>query len=74
MEHYRLERVAERVLAAIHQPGGGGVGNAAIVDLGGSTLVFDTGMTPQAGAELRRQAERIAPVRRNLAALAATAA
>jgi glyoxylase-like metal-dependent hydrolase (beta-lactamase superfamily II) len=62
VEHYRVEPVADGVLAAIALPGGGGVGNAAIVDLGGTTLVFDTGMTPQAGAELRRAAERIAPV------------
>jgi cyclase len=62
VEHYRLDPVAEGVVAAIALPGGGGVGNAAIVDLGGSTLVFDTGMTPQAGAELRGAAERIAPI------------
>jgi glyoxylase-like metal-dependent hydrolase (beta-lactamase superfamily II) len=62
VEHYRLEPVADGVLAAIVVPGGGGVGNAAIVELGGSTLVFDTGLTPQAGRELREAAERIGPV------------
>jgi len=60
--HYSFEPVADGVLAAIHRPGGGGVGNAAIVDLGRTTLVFDTGMTPQAGAELRAAAEELAPV------------
>jgi len=60
--HYRLLEVADGVHAAIDVPGGGAAGNAAIVDLGGSTLVFDTGMTPQAGAELRRAAEEVAPV------------
>jgi cyclase len=62
MEHYRLEPAGDGVLAAIALPGGGGVGNAAIVDLGGSTLVFDSGMTPQSGRELREAAEQIAPV------------
>ena len=62
MEHYRLEHVADGVVAALHRPGGGGVGNAAIVRTGDSTIVFDTGMTPQAGAELRRTAVEIAPV------------
>jgi glyoxylase-like metal-dependent hydrolase (beta-lactamase superfamily II) len=51
------------VEGAIATPDGGGRGNAAIVRIDGGTLVFDTGMTPQAGAELRRAAERLAPVR-----------
>ncbi len=50
------------MLAAIATPGGGGRGNAAIVQLDGGTLVFDTGMTPQAGEELRMAAEQFAPV------------
>ena len=62
VEHYRLEPVADGVLAAIALSGGGGVGQRRVVDLGGATLVFDTGMTPQAGAELRAAAEQIAPV------------
>ena len=63
MSHYRLEEVADGVLAAIATPDGGGRGNAAIVRLDGCTLVFDTGMTPQAGEELRLAAERVGPVR-----------
>ena len=51
------------MLAAIAAPDGGGRGNAAIVRLDGGTLVFDTGMTPQAGEELRVAAERVGPVR-----------
>jgi cyclase len=62
VEHYRLEVIADGVLAAIARPDGGGRGNAAIVLLDGRTLVFDTGMTPQAGAELREAAERLGPV------------
>lgn len=63
MEHYRLEEIADDVVAAIATPRGGGRGNAAIVRLDGQTLVFDTGMTPQAGAELREAAERLGRVR-----------
>lgn len=62
MEHYRLEEIADGVLAAIAKPGGGGRANAAIVRLDGRTLVFDTGMTPQAGTELRAAAERLGQV------------
>lgn len=62
MEHYRLEEIADGVLAAIAMPEGGGRGNAAIARLDGHTLVFDTGMTPQAGEELREAAERLGPV------------
>lgn len=63
MEHYLLDGVADGVFAAIATSGGGGRGNAAIVQLDGGTLVFDTGMTPQAGNELRSLAERSGPVR-----------
>lgn len=63
MEHYRIEEIADGVLAAIARPDGGGRGNAAIVRVEGpTTLVFDTGMTPQAGHELREAAERLGPV------------
>jgi glyoxylase-like metal-dependent hydrolase (beta-lactamase superfamily II) len=62
VEHYRIEEVADGVLAAIARPAGGGRGNAAIVWLDGRTLVFDTGMTPQAGVELREAAEQLGPV------------
>lgn len=62
MEHYRLEEIADGVFAAIATPDGGGRANAAIVRLDGQTLVFDTGMTPEAGRELRDTAERLGPV------------
>jgi cyclase len=63
MAHYRLEEIADGVVAAIAVPNGGGRGNAAIVRLDRQTLVFDTGMTPPAGEELREAAERVGPVR-----------
>lgn len=63
MEHYRLEEIADGVVAAIATPDGGGRANAAIVRLDDRTLVFDTGMTPEAGRELRDAAERLGAVR-----------
>lgn len=50
--HFVLEGLADGVWAALHRSGGWAVGNAGIVDLGDATLVFDAGMTPEAGAEL----------------------
>jgi glyoxylase-like metal-dependent hydrolase (beta-lactamase superfamily II) len=58
-KHYRIEPVGPGLYAAIHRPGGWGIGNAGIVDLGDATLVFDTGMTAAAGLELRQAAERL---------------
>ena len=62
MDHYRLEEIADDVVAAIARADRGGRANAGIVRLGDRTLVFDTGMTPQAGAELREAAERLGPI------------
>jgi glyoxylase-like metal-dependent hydrolase (beta-lactamase superfamily II) len=53
---YRFEALADGVWAAIVNEGSGAIGNAGIVDLGDRTLVFDTGVSPAAGAELRGQA------------------
>jgi cyclase len=50
--HFDLRRLADGVWAAIHRVGGGAVGNAGIVDLGGATLLFDVGLTPEVGADL----------------------
>ncbi|WIG61638.1 MAG: hypothetical protein OJF49_004386 [Ktedonobacterales bacterium] len=59
LRHFRLERVAEGVYAAIAIEGAGAMGNAAIVDLGDSTLVLDTMLTPQAADDLRAAAEQL---------------
>ena len=56
MTHAEHTPVAEGVTAAVAIPDRGAVGNAAIVDLGDSTLVVDTHVTPAAGRELREQA------------------
>jgi glyoxylase-like metal-dependent hydrolase (beta-lactamase superfamily II) len=61
--HIAVEPVVDGVWAALVAPGGGAHGNAALVDLGGSALVFDTHMTVAAARELREAAEeQIGPV------------
>lgn len=56
--HFTLQNVADGVFAAVATDAGYGLCNAGIVDLGDATLVFDSMLTPQAGADLRRAAER----------------
>jgi cyclase len=57
--HFRLERLAAGVHAAIATPTGYGLCNSGIVDLGGASVVFDAMLTPMAGVALARAAERI---------------
>ena len=62
VDHFQLEQVADDAWAAIATPDGGAVANAGIVRSSGATIVFDTTMLLEAALELRRAAERIAPV------------
>jgi cyclase len=55
-KHFRLNHVAEGVFAAISVPGTGSLGNAAIIDLGDTTLVVDTFTTIQAAEDLKEAA------------------
>jgi glyoxylase-like metal-dependent hydrolase (beta-lactamase superfamily II) len=55
-KHFELHEIAPGVWASIHKPGGWAIGNAGIMDLGDLTLVFDSHMTPAAGADLRAAA------------------
>ncbi len=57
--HFRLERLAEGITAAIATDDGFGLCNSGIIDLGDSTVVFDSMLTPQAADDLRRVAERL---------------
>ncbi|NNC91768.1 MAG: MBL fold metallo-hydrolase [Acidimicrobiia bacterium] len=57
--HFRVEEVAPGAWAALAGDTGACVSNAGIVDLGDQTLVFDTFMTPAAGADLRAAAIRL---------------
>ncbi|MDZ5472832.1 MBL fold metallo-hydrolase [Bacillus sp. 31A1R] len=55
-KHFKLTEVANGVYAAISVPGTGSLGNAAIIDLGDSTLVVDTFTTIQAAEDLKAAA------------------
>jgi glyoxylase-like metal-dependent hydrolase (beta-lactamase superfamily II) len=58
-KHFQLNHVAEGVFAAISVPGTGSLGNAAIIDLGDTTLVVDTFTTIQAAEDLQAAAEHL---------------
>jgi glyoxylase-like metal-dependent hydrolase (beta-lactamase superfamily II) len=51
-KHFVVHEVSENVYAAIHSNGGWQTCNSGIIDLGGSTLLFDTGLTPQSANDL----------------------
>ena len=56
--HFRVEEIATGVHVAIATDGGQALSNGTILDLGGTTVVFDSLLTPAAGLDLRRAAER----------------
>ncbi len=56
--HFQVERLAPGVYAAISTNGGFGLCNAGIVDLGDRTVVFDSMLSPMAGADLARAAKK----------------
>lgn len=56
--HFRLVRLGTGVHAALANRDGFSLSNSGIVDLGGATVVFDSMLTPMAGAALARAAER----------------
>lgn len=56
---FSVHRVAPGAWAAIARDGGYGLCNAGILDLGGLTVVFDSMLTPMAGAALAKAAERL---------------
>lgn len=58
-DFFAIHQAGEGVWAAIVVPGSGALGNAAILDLGGQTVVVDTFMLPQAGETLRETAEAL---------------
>lgn len=57
--HFTLQRLEDGVFAALATDAGFGLCNSGVVDLGDVTLVFDSMLTPQAGADLRQAAERL---------------
>jgi len=52
-KHFTVQEVSENIFAVIHSDGGWQIGNSGIIDLGDSTLLFDTGLTPQSARHLR---------------------
>lgn len=57
--HFELEEITQGVYAAISRDEGGLICNSGIIDLGTTTLVFDTGATLPAAWELRTAAETL---------------
>ncbi len=58
-KHFSLQQLGEGVYAAFHNPGGWAIANAGFVDLGDTTLVYDSFLTPAAAQDLQRAAEEI---------------
>ncbi len=58
-KHFRLERLANGVYAAIASEQGYASCNAGIVDIGDETVVFDTFLTPEAARDLLRVTEQL---------------
>jgi cyclase len=59
VQHYGLDLLSDGVYAAIARDGGSAISNSGLVDLGDSTLVIDTFLTPTAAEDLRRDAQRL---------------
>jgi cyclase len=57
--HFQLEQLAEGIYTAISIANTGSWSNAGIIDLGETTLIFDTFATPQAAQDLRAAAEQL---------------
>lgn len=58
-DHFGIQDVAPGAWAAVASPTGACVSNAGIIDLGDSTLVFDTFMTPEAAKDLHAAAQAL---------------
>jgi cyclase len=56
---FKLEQLANRVWAVISSDPTWMMSNSGIIDLGGQTLVWDTGTSPRAAIELKRVAEEL---------------
>src|SRR5512137_3063529 len=56
--HYKLEKLADGIYAAIHNTQGGyAICNAGIIDLGDKTVVIDPFISPAAARDLKQHAE-----------------
>jgi cyclase len=59
LDHYAYEELAEGVSFGHARREGAALSNNGIVDLGGSTLIFDTSLTPRAAKETREAARTL---------------
>jgi len=57
--NFEIRKLADGVFSAIHKPGGYGICNAGIVNLGKETLVFDCCLSPEAARDLKKAAETL---------------
>jgi glyoxylase-like metal-dependent hydrolase (beta-lactamase superfamily II) len=57
--HFTVEKISAGAYAALHREGGWGIANAGFVDLGDTTVVFDTTLTPEAARDLKEIAEGV---------------
>jgi cyclase len=58
-KHFKLEKLADGVYAAIASDSGYAVSNAGIIDLGEKTLIFDTFINPLAAEDLQKAADSL---------------
>jgi cyclase len=56
-EHYTFEPIGDGIAFGRARREGTGLSNTGVLDLGGSTLVFDTSLTLRSAREIRRAAE-----------------
>ena len=57
--HFRIQKLADGVYAAIAKTGGYAICNAGIIDLGDAVLVFDPFMTPEAADDLKKASQQL---------------
>jgi len=57
--HFRLQKLADGVWAAIATPGGFAICNMGIIDLGNDVVLFDSGANPEAARDLAAAARRL---------------
>ena len=58
-KHFSLHPLTENMYAAIASDQGAAIGNSGLIDLGGQIIVFDTFLTPQAAADMRKASEEL---------------
>jgi glyoxylase-like metal-dependent hydrolase (beta-lactamase superfamily II) len=58
-DHFVVKKIRNGIFAAIHKEGGAAIGNAGIIDLGDTTLVFDTFISPVAAKDLHEAAKSL---------------